>query len=141
MNNAPLWESIASSFQRQTLMSLYGAELADVREGEVIVALNFRDDLCQQDGYLHAGVVTAIADTAWGYAAKTMMPPQSEVLSVEYKINFLRPAKGERFEAKGRVAKAGKTLTVCTGEVFAWEGEKSQLVAVMQATMITVPAG
>lgn len=138
-NNAALYEAIASSFQRQTLMSLIGAQLTEVQEGEVIITLPFRTDLCQQDGYIHAGIVTAIVDSACGYAAKTLMPPQSEVLSVEYKINFLRPAKGERLEAKGRVLKPGRTLTVCAGEAFSWNGEKSTLVAVMQATMVAVP--
>jgi uncharacterized protein (TIGR00369 family) len=137
--NPDFHKAIATSFQRQTLMSLIGAELGEVQAGDVTITLPFRSDLCQQDGYIHAGVITAIVDSACGYAAKTLMPRESEVLSVEYKINFLRPAKGDRLEAKGRVLKPGKTLTICQGEVFSWDGDKSILIAMMQATMISVP--
>ena len=138
MTNEALKQAIETSFGRQTLMSSLGAELEEVSAGEVVISLPFRSDLCQQEGFIHAGVLTAIVDSACGYAAMTVMPEQSEVLTVEYKVNFLRPARGERFQAKGRVLKAGKTLTVCLGEVFSWEGDKSQLVAMMQATMISV---
>ena len=138
MTNEALKQAIETSFGRQTLMSSLGAELEEVSPGEVVISLPFRSDLCQQAGFIHAGVLTAIVDSACGYAAMTVMPEQSEVLTVEYKVNFLRPARGERFQAKGRVLKAGKTLTVCLGEVFSWEGDKSQLVAMMQATMISV---
>jgi len=138
MTNAALKLAIETSFGRQSLMSSLGAELEEVSPGEVVISLPFRSDLCQQAGFIHAGVLTAIVDSACGYAAMTVMLEQSEVLTVEYKVNFLRPARGERFQAKGRVLKAGKTLTVCLGEVFAWEGAKSQLVAMMQATMISV---
>jgi len=138
MTNEALKQAIETSFGRQTLMSSLGAELEEVSPGEVVISLPFRSDLCQQEGFIHAGVLTAIVDSACGYAAMTLMPEQSEVLTVEYKVNFLRPARGERFQAKGRVLKAGKTLTVCLGEVFSWEGDKSQLVAMMQATMISV---
>jgi len=138
MTNEALRQAIETSFGRQTLMSSLGAELEEVSPGEVVISLPFRSDLCQQEGFIHAGVLTAIVDSACGYAAMTLMPEQSEVLTVEYKVNFLRPARGERFQAKGRVLKAGKTLTVCLGEVFSWEGDKSQLVAMMQATMISV---
>jgi len=138
MTNEALKQAIETSFGRQTLMSSLGAELEEVSPGEVVISLPFRSDLCQQAGFIHAGVLTAIVDSACGYAAMTLMPEQSEVLTVEYKVNFLRPAGGEWFQAKGRVLKAGKKLTVCLGEVFSWEGDKSQLVAMMQATMISV---
>ncbi len=133
-----LHDLIARSFERQSLMGLIGAELLSVMKGEVCIALPCRADLFQQAGYIHAAVITGIMDTACGYAAKTVMPPQADVLTVEYKVNFLRPARGERFEARGRVLKPGKTLTICTGEVFSVNGEQSELIAIMQATMIAI---
>lgn len=117
---------------RQTLMQTIGAELARVAPGEVDIALPFRSDLGQQHGFLHAAVVTAIADTACGYAALTLMPEGSEVMSVEFKVNLLAPAAGERFVAKARVLRAGKTLTVCMAEVFG----DDKLVATLLGTFI-----
>ncbi|MGH7575143.1 MAG: PaaI family thioesterase [Longimicrobiales bacterium] len=101
--------------------------------------LPFRDDLTQQHGYLHAAVITAIVDSACGYAALTLMEPHVEVLSVEFKVNLLAPAAGERFLAVGRVLRSGRTLTVCAGEVHAMSGASRQLICVMQATMIASP--
>ena len=96
-------------------------------------------DLCQQNGFLHAGVITSIADSACGYAALTLMAPGSDVLSVEFKVNLLAPAVGERFRAVGTVVRSGRTLTVCSGEVFALaEGQPDKQVALMQATMIAL---
>ena len=119
-------------------MQTLGAELDAVRPGEVAISLAFRDDLTQQHGYLHAAVVTAIADSACGYAALTLMEPGVEVLSVEFKINLLAPAAGERFVASGRVLRPGRTLTVCAAEVRAdpTSSDAGKLVAVLQATMI-----
>jgi len=79
--------------------------------------LNYREDLTQQDGFLHAGIITSIIDTACGYAASTLMSSSSGVLSVEFKVNLLSPAVGERFAARGRVLRAGRTLTVCQGAI------------------------
>jgi len=98
----------------------------------------FRNDLCQQHGFLHAGIVTAIVDTACGYAALTLMPADSAVLSVEYKINFVSPAVGERMIARGRVTKPGRTVTVCGGDVYALGDGKEKLVATMLGTMMTI---
>ena len=125
-----------ASFARQQIMNLIGAGLERVGPGAVDVALPFREDLTQQGGYVHAGIITTIADSACGYAAYTLMPDGSEVLSVEFKVNLLRPAAGERFVAEGRVVKAGQTLTVARCDVFAWTGEEPKLVATMLATMI-----
>lgn len=129
-------DRIRASFARQRLMRTLGAELAAVRRGEVEIALPFRDDLTQQHGYLHAAAVTAIVDSACGYAALTLMEPGVEVLSVEFKVNLLAPAAGERFLAVGRVLRSGRTLTVCSGEVHAVTGASRKLICAMQATMI-----
>ena len=121
-------------------MQTLGAELETVAPGEVVIALPFREDLTQQHGYLHAAAATAIADSACGYAALTLMPSEREVLSVEFKMNLLAPAAGERFTARGVVLRPGRTLTVCTAEVFAERDGARALVAAMQATMIAIAA-
>jgi uncharacterized protein (TIGR00369 family) len=131
---------VRASFVRQRIMQAFGAELTEVRPGEVEIALPFRDDLTQQHGYLHAAAVTAVADTACGCAALTLMEPGREVLAVEFKVNFLAPAAGRRFLARGRVLRPGRTLTVCAAEVRAEQEGDRRLVAVMQATMIGATA-
>ena len=128
---------VRKSFDAQALMRLLGASLERVEPGEVDIALRRRPDLTQQHGYLHAGVLTAIADSACGYAAYTLMPADSEVLSVEFKLNLLRPADGERFVARGRVLRAGRTLTVAAADVMAGTGSSAgTVVATMLATLI-----
>ena len=136
LRNPSFAEQIKESFSKQTIMSLIGAELARVEPGLVEITLAYRADLAQQHGYLHAGIVTTIADSACGYAAYSLMPPNSEVLSVEFKVNLLRPAKGETFSAVAEVVKAGKTLTVVRADVFAIEQDRRNLVATMLGTMI-----
>src|SRR5215216_1090936 len=121
--NPSFAEEINLSFAKQTIMGLIGAELARVEPGIVEISLPYRADLAQQHGYLHAGIVTTIADSACGYAAYSLMPPNSEVLSVEFKVNLLRPAKGQAFSAVAEVVKAGKTLTVVRADVFALDNE------------------
>jgi uncharacterized protein (TIGR00369 family) len=129
---------VRASFAKQAFMKLLGATLSRVAPGEVDVALPFRDDLVQQHGYLHAGVTAAIADSACGYAALTLMPPHAAVLSVEYKVNMLAPAKGRRFLALGRVVRSGGTVTVVRGEVLAFdERDHAAPVLLMQGTMLT----
>ena len=117
-------------------MSLIGAELTRVDPGIVEITLPYRADLAQQHGYLHAGIVTTIADSACGYAAFSLMPPNSEVLSVEFKVNLLRPAKGQTFTAVAEVVKSGKMLTVVRADVFAIDEERRDLIATMLGTMI-----
>ena len=129
---------VRESFARQKLMETIGATLTRVSAGAVEIGLAFREDLTQQHGYLHAGVVTSIVDSACGYAAMSLTPAGADVLSVEYKINLLSPAKGERFVARGRVLRAGRNLTVCAGDCFAVNGGEEKLVATMIATMMTV---
>ena len=119
-------------------MATLGAELEAVRPGEVTIALPFRGDLTQQHGYVHAGALTAAVDSACGYAALSLMESGAGVLSVEFKINLLAPGAGTRFVAEGRVLRAGRTLTVCAGEVRALQDGAETLVAVMQATMMAV---
>jgi uncharacterized protein (TIGR00369 family) len=130
-------ERIRASFERQTLMRMIGATLVEVRPGRVVIDLPFRADLTQQHGFLHAAVVTAIVDSACGYAALSLMPAGAEVLSVEFKVNLLAPAAGESFRAEARVLRSGRTLSVCAGDVYALTGEQRKHIAVMQATMIS----
>ena len=129
---------IRSSFAQQGVMKTIGAHLAQVSPGEVHIELPWSKAITQQHGFVHAGILSTIADNACGYAAYTLMPAGSEVLGVENKINFLAPAKGERFVAIGKVIKAGRTLAVCSGEVWATDNGEKTLVAVMQTTMMAL---
>ena len=132
-------EDIKQNFARQSIMALIGAELSLIEPGVVEITLPYRKDLTQQHGYLHAGIVTTIADSAAGYAAYSLMPVGSEVLSVEFKVNLLRPAKGEAFLARAEVIKPGKTLTVVRADVFGIsETDKKELVATLQGTMFCI---
>jgi uncharacterized protein (TIGR00369 family) len=119
-------------------MRTLGARLTRVAPGETEVTLPFREDLTQQHGFLHAGIVTTIADSACGYAAFSLMPPDAAVLTVEYKVSLLAPARGDALVARGRVIRAGRTLTVCVGEVVALSDGAEKAVATMLATMMTL---
>ena len=127
---------VRRSFDLQRVMETIGARLGRVAAGEVEIELPFREDLTQQHGFLHAGIVTAIADSACGYAAYTLMPAGSAVLSVEYKINLLSPARAPGVVARARVLRRGKTLTVCRADVASMGEADEKLVAVMLGTMI-----
>ena len=130
---------VRSSFGRQQAMALLGAQMTEVQAGMTEITLPFRDALTQQHGFVHAGIITAIADSACGYAALSLMPPDAGVLTIEFKVNLLNPAAGERFVARGRVVKPGRTIMVCTGEVVAERADGAQqTVALMQATMMVV---
>ncbi len=131
-------DRVLSSFAKQPVMKLVGAELVKVLPGEVEILLPFRHDLTQQHGFLHAGIITSIVDSACGYAALSLMPAGASVLTVEFKVNLLAPAKGERFLARGKVVKPGRTITVCSGEVISLSLEETKLVATMTATMMTL---
>src|SRR5882762_10227966 len=134
--NPSFAEDVARSFAWQPIMNLIGARLSLVEPGMIEITLPYRADLTQQHGYLHAGVVTTIADSACGYAAYSLMPLGSEVLSVEFKVNLLRPAQGATFVARAEVIKAGRTLSVVRADVFAITGNADrELVATMQGTM------
>ena len=132
---------VRDSFARQTMMATIGAEVSAVRPGEVEIVLPFSDKILQQHGFIHAGAVATIADSACGYAALTVMPRDAAVLTTEFKINLLAPAKGERLRAIGRVIRSGKKLVVTLGEVFAEQGASSKQVALITATMMVVETG
>ena len=129
---------IRASFARQNFMNTLGAQLDRVAPGEIDIRLPIRAGLSQQHGFVHAGAVAAIADSACGYAAASLAPADSGVLAVEFKINLLAPAAGEYLIARARVVRAGRTLTVCQAEVAATTEEKERTVAVMTATIMNV---
>jgi uncharacterized protein (TIGR00369 family) len=129
---------VRDSFARQGIMTTLGATLERVAPGEVDVRLPYRAGLSQQHGFLHAGVLTTIVDSACGYAALTLMPATAAVLTVEFKVSLLAPGRGDSFLARGRVLKNGRTLVFTSGEVLAEEGGAGRLVATMSATVMTV---
>jgi uncharacterized protein (TIGR00369 family) len=131
-------QRIRESFARQGLINTLNGKITHISPGELHIEAPFDVRFTQQDGFLHAGTVTTLMDSACGYAAYTLMPVGSRVLSVEFKVNLLSPAQGESFRAEGRVIKPGKTLTVCEGKLFTIQDEVEKLVAVMQATMICI---
>jgi uncharacterized protein (TIGR00369 family) len=131
-------ERIRSSFARQGLMGTLGATLVTVAPGLVEIAIRPGPAISQQHGFVHAGAVSAIADSAAGYAALSLMPAGRGVLSTEYKINLLAPAVGDRILARGRVVKAGRTLTLAQTEVFAESDGEEKLIALLTATLMTV---
>jgi uncharacterized protein (TIGR00369 family) len=133
-----LKQRVQASFDRQELMKTVGARIVSVEPGQVVIEWPFSSNLTQQHGFLHAGVVAAVADSACGYAALSLMPEGVAVLSVEFKVNLLRPAAGEHFRAVGKVIRSGRTLTVCAAEVLGQLADKESVIAVMQATMMTV---
>jgi len=135
----PAFESrVRASFAKQRAMDTIGATIARVAPGEVDLELPFREDLTQQHGFLHAGIIATLADSACGYAALSLMAPGAGVLSIEYKLNLLAPAIGTRMIARATVLRAGRTVTVCRGDVFAVTEGGEKLIAAMQATMMSV---
>ena len=134
MNDTELGSRIQESFARQGLMRTIGARLIEVARGRVVIEVPYAGTLTQQNGYFHAAVSAAIGDTAGGYAAYTLMDPADDVLAVEFKINLLRPAVGERLTAEAIVLKAGRTLTVCQSTIRAHAGDRATTVAVMMQT-------
>ena len=127
---------VRASFDRQGMMTTLGVEVIAVEPGRVEMSLRHDDRFTQQHGFLHAGAVASVLDTACGYAAYSVMPPEASVLTAAYTINLLAPAAGERFAITGEVVRAGRTLVVCRGEAFADDGKRP--FAVMQATMTAV---
>lgn len=127
---------VRDSFAKQRFMATLGAQLVSVTPGEVVIELPWRDELGQQHGVLHAGAVASVADSACGYAALTLMPAGTGVMSVEFKVNLLATGRGNRFLARGRVRRAGRTLTICEGTVRAIDGRDEREIAIMTATMI-----
>ena len=133
----PQFESrTRASFARQGAMAHLGAVLESVAPGRVEIALPFRPELSQQHGFFHAGIIATIADTAGGYAGFTLFPADAGVLTVEFKINLVAPASGERFLARGEVLRPGRTLTVCSLEVLGIQGNQRSTIAIGQQTLI-----
>ena len=129
---------VRESFSRQGLMKHLGAELVEVEPGQTTIRVTFRDELTQQHNYFHAGVSGAIADSACGYAAYTLMPTGSSVLTVEYKMNLLAPAEGDELTARARVLRSGRTLKVCAADVYAVKNGKDVHCATMLATIMSL---
>jgi uncharacterized protein (TIGR00369 family) len=138
VQDADFETSVRRSFDSLTLMRTVGARLQNVAPGEVEIDLPSREDLTQHHGYVAGAVLTAIVDVACGYAAMTLMPAGASVLTIEYKVNFLSPALGDRMVARGRVVRPGRTVTVCSGDVVSIAGGDEKVVATMLATMATV---
>jgi uncharacterized protein (TIGR00369 family) len=131
--------AIRESFARQTLMSTLGITIERIVPGECDLRLPYSPAACQQNGYMHAGAIASVADSANGYAAYSVAPRGTDVLAVEFKINLLAPARGTHFVARGRVLRTGRTLTVCQADVLATIGAESLLVATMLSTIIVRP--
>jgi uncharacterized protein (TIGR00369 family) len=129
---------VRASFARQGAMKTIGASLVSVEPGVAMVELPWAEPLTQQHGFLHAGIVATALDSACGYAAFTLMPLDAAVLTIEYKINLLAPARGERFRMEGHVVKPGRTISVVDGKAFAIEGGEEKLIATMNATLMAV---
>lgn len=135
------WEAkVRDSFPRQTIMATLGASLRTVEPGRVQIELPFGDHITQQHGFLHAGATTSIADSAGGYACYSLMPPDSAILTIEFKVNLLAPAKGTHFIATGRVVKPGRRLFVCEMEVVAYDGDRERVCLHGMATNMRLPA-
>ena len=131
-------DRVRASFARQAAMRTIGAALLDVAPGFAAIELPWAEPLTQQHGFLHAGMVATALDSACGYAGFSLMPADAAVLTIEYKINLLAPAQGERFRMEGRVVKPGRTITVTEGQAFAIEGGGRKLIATMNATLMAV---
>ena len=130
---------VRESFSRQSHMATLGAEIAFIAPGEVHVAVPFAAQFCQQNGFMHAGAIASVADSANGYAAYTLAPPDTDVLAVEFKINLLAPARGVGFLACGRVLRPGRALTVCQADIFTTGAAERALIATMLSTVIVRP--
>ncbi|MBC7576746.1 PaaI family thioesterase [Tardiphaga sp.] len=131
-------QRIRASFAKQGLMATLGATLGSVAPGAVEIVLLPGPAVSQQHGFVHAGAVSAIADSAAGYAALSLMPAGSGVLTTEFKINLLAPATGDRIIARGRVVKSGRTLTLALAEVFAERAGQERLIALLTATLMSI---
>ncbi|MBK6006206.1 PaaI family thioesterase [Ramlibacter ginsenosidimutans] len=131
-------ERVRASFAKQGAMQTLGATLAELEPGRAAIELAWQQGLTQQHGFLHAGMVAAALDSACGYAASTLMPADAGVLTIEYKINLLAPAQGQRFRMHGLVLKPGRTITVAEGRAFAIDNGREKLIASMTATLMTI---
>jgi len=128
----------AATFDRQQAMRTRRISIARLEAGEVDLSMPYSPDWTQQNGFVHAGIITAGLDSACGIAAFTLMPPGSDILTVEFKTNLLEPAKGERFAFRASVVKAGRTLTVCEARAFAEADGVESLIATMTGTLMAL---
>ena len=136
----PDYRAIATAtFEQQRAMKTLGISIARLEPGEVELAMAYSADLTQQNGFVHAGIITAGLDSACGIAAFTLMPAGSDILTVEFKTNLLAPARGQRFAFRATVVKPGRTLTVCEGRAYAEEDGNETLVATMTGTLMALP--
>jgi uncharacterized protein (TIGR00369 family) len=131
-------DRVRESFDSQTFMRTLGVRMTGLEPGRCILEMETRPDLCQQNGFVHAGATTAIADTAAGYAAFSLVPPGANILTVEFKMNLLNPAAGERLTARAEVIKSGRTLMVVRSDVVALKDGGESPVATMLATMMSL---
>jgi uncharacterized protein (TIGR00369 family) len=131
-------ERVRASFAQQGAMATIGATLGEVAPGRVVIELPWQQQLTQQHGFLHAGMVATALDSACGYAASTLMPAEAGVLTIEFKINLLAPARGTRFRMEGMVLKPGRTITVTEGRAYALHEGREKLIATMGATLMTI---
>ena len=138
VKDAAYKEKIIESFGQQGVMKTLNASILDIQPGRVELKLPYSETLTQQHGFIHAGIVSTILDNACGYAAFTLMQENAAVLSIEFKVNFLSPARGDWFRAVAKVKKPGKTITVAEGELFANTDGEEKLVATMLGTIIAV---
>jgi uncharacterized protein (TIGR00369 family) len=138
--NPEFERAVRDSFARQGLMGTLGAQLDEVLPGRIVIVADYHDGLGQQHGFFHGGVIGAIADSAAGYAGFSLMPPESNVLTVEYKMNIVAPGKGERLIARGQVIRPGRTLTVTRADVFALDAGAETLCATMLQTLMRLEA-
>jgi uncharacterized protein (TIGR00369 family) len=131
---------VRSALKRQGFMGLLGAELRAIEPGRVVLGVAYRDDLNQQNGFLHGGIVGTLCDNAAAAAAGTLVAAGSDILTIEYKVNFLGPAVGDRVEAVGEVVRLGRSVTVSRADAFAIDGDKRRQVASALVTLMITPA-
>ena len=129
---------VRESLARQQAMSTIGVEMTDIAPGMVALAFNYREELTQQHGFIHAGILSTVLDSACGYAAYSLMPADAGILTVEFKVNLLSPARGDRFVARGTVIRSGRTVSVAAGDLFAEDPNGDRHVATMVATLMTI---
>ena len=134
--NSEYKKKVIESFNRQGIMKTIKASILSVHPGEIVLDFPFQSNLTQQHGFIHAGIVSTVLDSACGYAAYSLMPENAAVLTIEFKVNLLSPAKGDRFRAVGKVKKPGKNISVTEGELFSYAEDKQILVATMVGTIM-----
>lgn len=137
--NPNYWAAATATFDRQQAMRTLGISIARLEAGEIDLSMPYSQTWTQQNGFVHAGIITAGLDSACGIAAFTLMPANCDVLTVEFKTNLLAPAKGDRFVFRARVVKPGRTLTVCEAQAFAEHGGAENLIATMTGTLMALP--